>query len=361
MRAKYRRSNIDVFAKFLIILSFFIFGFGFAYQYNYQADSNNNKKGNIRKVQEEGPSVSITPSDGSNVVVNDNGDSSIQPVDSVENVGNETVETGNSNISVPDNNGKTNKINNSNHSQSNTSQSSQQTNSDNDLNYINDQLRNEIEQRYNITIKYGSETEGYTVANIGTESINNASVANNALIRLRNILSLYPEGMFTEIKNGGIPLTIYLVNGYGEENVTGVTDSSYSYANISIAVKYPIEESFYHESYHYIERYMFKKGASFYTWNSLNPDGFNYGTIYNDYSYSNTFVAEAPFVNNYAQTDEREDRASTFEYMMATSKASCLNNGQNVWKKAILMSRTIDAVFDTVSPDVTEYWERFLY
>ena len=46
--------------------------------------------------------------------------------------------------------------------------------------------------------------------------------------------------------------------------------------------------------------------------------------------------------------------------MMAPSKASCLNNGNVVWKKAKLMSDTIDLVLSSVRPDVTEYWERYL-
>lgn len=356
MRAKNHKANLDVFAKLLIILSFFIFAIGFSYDSNFNAESKV-KKDNGEKVQDEGPSVSITPNDGVDVVTNDSidvvtNDSIESPVPSTENVEDNTPV-------VPNNN--TENVTSSNSHSNNGNVVQQNVDSNNNLNDINNELRKEIEHTFNINVKYGTETENYIVANIATDPITNPSVINNSLIRLKNVLSLYPSGLFDEINAGGIPLTIYLVNNYSEENITGVTDSSYTYANISIAVKYPLEESFYHESYHYLERYMFKKGANFYTWNSINPEGFSYGTIYNDYSYSNNFLADAPFVNNYAQTDEKEDRASTFEYMMATSKASCLNNGQTVWKKAILMSRTIDAVFESVSPDVTEYWERFLY
>lgn len=272
--------------------------------------------------QDDDNSVSITPSEGSEVVSNDN---------SNNNSNNNTV-------------------------QNNTTVST--------LDQTNDKLRKAIQDRYSITVLYGSETEGYTVKNgdstITTEPINNATLVNSQLTRLNETLSLYPKGMFKEIKDGGIPLTVVLINNYSENGVTGVTDSSYSYANISIAASYPFEESFFHESYHYIERYMFKKGANFNSWDSLNPSGFSYGTGYSNYSYSNTFDPKAPFVNNYAQTAATEDRASTFEYMMASSKASCLNEGNPVWKKATYMSRTIDVVLNTVSPDTVEYWERHL-
>ena len=358
MKAKNHKVSLDVFAKFLIILSFFIFGLGFSYEYKYHVE--NDKKIDIKKTRDEGPSVSITPNDGSNVVVNDEGNSSIVPIDDSNAVSSNTNYENNSNNE--DNSKNNTKPSGNNNQVANKSNEdvSIQNYPEKDLNTINAQLRNEIEATFNISIKYGSETVGYTVANISTKAIENPSTINNSLIRLRNILSLYPEGLFDEIRSNGIPLTIYLVDSYSEDNISGVTDSSFTYATISIAVKHPIEESFYHESYHYIEKYMFKRGVSFNTWNSLNPSDFSYGTVYSGNSYSNTFSEDAPFVNNYAQTDDGEDRASTFEYMMASSKARCLNNGKPVWKKAILMARNIDAALDTVSPEVTEYWERFL-
>ncbi len=228
------------------------------------------------------------------------------------------------------------------------------------LNETNNNLRNSIQNTYGITVKYGSETNGYTVAGISTTPITNSTTVNAALTRLNQALSLYPSGMFSEIRNGGIPLTIMLINNYSENSVTGVTDSSYSYAVISIAVAYSFEDSFYHESYHYIERYMFKKGASFTTWNSLNPQGFSYGNINNNLSYASTYSQDAPFVNAYAMTSAEEDRASTFEYMMAGSKASCLNYGTTVWKKSTVIKNMIETVYNTASPNTTEYWERYL-
>ena len=221
-------------------------------------------------------------------------------------------------------------------------------------------LRNKIQTKYGITVLYGKQTEGYSVGGLQTNAITNNQLLWESLNRLLKCLEKYPTDLFLEIKRGGIPLTIVLIHNYSDINVTGVTDSGYSYAKISLAVTHSLEESFYHECYHYIERYLFKQGANFNSWNALNPSGFEYGTIYNFYSYNNTFKDSAPFVNNYAQTMDTEDRASTFEYMMADEKVSCLNNGQTVWRKAVSMARTIEYVLDSVSPSVTEYWERFL-
>ena len=230
---------------------------------------------------------------------------------------------------------------------------------------INEMLKNDIQESYGVIVRYGEETSDYSINTefglITTIPILDSKEINNQLLHLKNVLELYPKGMFQEIKRGGIPLTIILINSYSDNSITGVTDSSFSGAEISVAAVHPFEESFYHESYHYIERFLMKKGATFNSWDSLNPGDFVWGNIYNGYSFSNTFLENSPFVNNYAQTSGAEDRASTFEYMMASSKASCLNYGMPIWKKADYMSRTIDYVLETVDSSTIEYWERFLY
>lgn len=264
------------------------------------------------------------------------------------------------------NNSNNNNNNNSENSSDNNSQNNSQTEwsqtNNSNLNDENDSIRKSIENKYDISIRYGSETEGYIVGGLSTTVISDSETINKSLNDLNTVLGLYPSGLFKEIKNGGIPLTIYLINSYSEELVTGATDSNYSFANISIAVAYPLDETFFHESYHYIERYIFKRGLTFndLMWNNYNPPGFTYGSVINDYSYKNTLSENSYFVNNYAQTAAEEDRASTFEYMMAKSKASCLNTNMPVWKKATVMSKTIDGALNTVSPNVVEYWERHL-
>ena len=226
---------------------------------------------------------------------------------------------------------------------------------------INDALRTSIEKKYSVVILYNEETEGYRIANMDTEKITDPVIINEQLTKLDNALSKYPKGMFKEINKGGIPLTIYLINNYSERTITGITDSSNQYANISIAAIYPFEESFYHESYHYIERYMLKKGANFNSWDSLNPSNFTWNTVNGNLSYDMTHKDNSPFVNNYAQTSAAEDRASTFEYMMTSIEPSCFQDKNNtIWKKANYMAMTIETVFNSVSPDITEYWERWL-
>ena len=225
---------------------------------------------------------------------------------------------------------------------------------------LNDTIVKSIKNEYGITVKYGSEIAKYSVIGVDIVPEYDSIIINDSLNKLIKTLKYYPSGFFNEIKKGGIPLSIYLIDGYSDPSITGVTDSNYSYAIISIAISYPFEDSFFHESYHYIERYMQKRGVNYLSWNSLNPSGFKYGRIDKKYSYAFTHSENSYFVNTYAEYSEEEDRASTFEYMMASNKSSCMNNGTPIWNKAKRIKDTIESVFKTVKPSNVEYWERYI-
>ena len=223
----------------------------------------------------------------------------------------------------------------------------------------NNNLRVSLEKKYNLKIKYGTETDGYTVGGMGVTSITKTSQITKALKDLKVALTYYPSGLYSEV-TASYPLTIYLINKYSITNVTGVTDSTNRNVKLSIATAYPFSDSFHHETYHYLELYMKNRGMNYSSWDSLNPSNFKYGTANDDLSYANTFSSNSYFVNNYAQSSQEEDRASTFEYMMANSKASCLNNGKPIYKKAKYMADTMDFFIDACSSSVTERWERYL-
>ena len=224
----------------------------------------------------------------------------------------------------------------------------------------NELLRIELEKKYNIEIKYGEEVNGYNVGGMSVVPIDNYNDNSMALENLSTALSRYPDNFFDEMHTV-YPLTIYLIDTYSVANVTGVTDSTNpNYVNISIATAYPFDDSFNHETYHYIEHYLNYKNGFFTTWESLNPTTFIYNDVDTNLSYSRSFSEDAYFVSDYAQVSPTEDRASTFEYMMASTKPSCLNEGKPIYLKAKYMSDLIDFFMDSVNDKNTEYWERFL-
>lgn len=222
--------------------------------------------------------------------------------------------------------------------------------------------RKQIEETYGIKVLYGSETNGYVVGNLGTTSISDTNIMKSSLEQLNTALSMYPSGFFREFSKQNMTLNVYLIKNYSAENVTGVTDFAPRRTIISIATDFPFSESFHHEMLHYIEHYIESSGGKFAAWNSFNPIDFTYGVENSSYSYSKTGTPGSYFVNNYAQTNAIEDRASTFEYMTASVKYSCYDsNDYPIWKKSNYLSTMIETYFNTVSSSVVDYWERYIY
>ena len=224
----------------------------------------------------------------------------------------------------------------------------------------NDSIRKNLQNTYGITIKYGDEITGYNVGGMGTIGLEDAGDITLSLNNLKTNLEKYPSGFFKEFQKTGMNLSVYLIYSYSDDTVTGVTDSTYNNVVISIATKFSFSDSFNHEIYHYIEKFIEIRGGYFKSWELLNPADFTYGTVNSKLSYDKTFLADSYFVNNYAQTDADEDRASTFEYMMAEVECKCLESGSPIWRKAKTMVDAIDLFFTTVNSNTVEYWERFI-
>ena len=226
-------------------------------------------------------------------------------------------------------------------------------------------LRNTIQSRYGLPIRLSVEVNGYSVGGYSTAPVTDTGELLNALYSLDNDLSKYPSGLFYELTSSK-PLNIYLVKNYSNNSITGVTDHSGSTTIISVATDKDFDVTLHHEMFHYMERYVTGRGANFSSWNNFNPVGFYYvgndtAAINDSLSYTkNGGRADSYFVNRYAQTSAAEDRASTFEYMMADNKAACLNNGMPVYQKARFMADQLDYFTNSCSSGTTEYWERFL-
>ena len=225
----------------------------------------------------------------------------------------------------------------------------------------NDLYRKKIENKYDINVFYGYELAKYRVDNMGVEIINNDSIVMESLKKLDNVLKTYPKDFFKEFIKEDMKLNVFLVKKYSVPYVTGITDFSSKYAIVSIAVDFPFEESFHHEIFHYMEHFIEKKGGRFVSWNDLNPVDFKYGNVQAKYSYDRTYKPDSFFVNNYAQVDSMEDRASTFEFMTAPVEYDCyISSKYPIWKKSKYMAKMIETYFVTVNSTNIEYWERYV-
>ena len=228
----------------------------------------------------------------------------------------------------------------------------------------NDEYRKQLQNKYSVKIAYKNELGNYTINGYGSEKLNDDSKINNCLGDINATLENYPNGFFKEMKDYGMPLTIYLVNSISDD-VSGLTDAKdKSDIKIMIAPASLFENTLNHEIMHYIDTYIKDKGYPIdinNTMKDVNPVDFTYGDTSNEYVYYFTSVDNAYFLSAYGKRNYLEDRAVLFFDMMTrTIKKPFYNDGTPINKKAKLISSQIKEHFNTLSNTGRYYWDRFL-
>ena len=228
----------------------------------------------------------------------------------------------------------------------------------------NDEYRKQLQNKYSVKIAYKNELGNYTINGYGSEKLNDDNKINNCLGEIDKTLKNYPNGFFKEMKDYGMPLTIYLVNSISGK-VSGLTDAKdKSDIKIMIAPASIFENTLNHEIMHYIDTYIKDKGYPIdinNTMKDVNPVGFTYGDTSNDYVYYFTSVNNAYFLSAYGKRNYLEDRAVIFSDLMTrTFTKDYYDDGTPINKKAKLISSQIKEHFKSLSNTGRYYWDRFL-
>ena len=228
----------------------------------------------------------------------------------------------------------------------------------------NDEYRKQPQNKYSVKIVYKNELGNYTINGYGSDKLNDDNKINNCLGEIDKTLKNYPNGFFKEMKDYGMPLTIYLVNSISG-NVSELTDAKdKNDIKIMIAPASLFENTLNHELMHYIDSYIKVKGYPIdinNTMKDVNPVGFTYGDTSNEYVYYFTSVDNAYFLSSYGKTNYLEDRAVIFSDLMTrTFTKDYYANGTPINKKAKLISLQIKEHFNTLSNTGRYYWDRFL-
>ena len=228
----------------------------------------------------------------------------------------------------------------------------------------NDEYRKQLQNKYSVKIAYKNELGNYTINGYGMDKLNDDNKINSCLGKIDTTLKNYPNGFFKEMKDYGMPLTIYLVNSISG-NVSGLTDAkNKSDIKIMIAPASLFENTLNHEIMHYIDTYIKDKGYPIdinNTMKDVNPVGFTYGDTSNDYVYYFTSVNNAYFLSAYGKRNYLEDRAVIFSDLMTrTFTKDYYDDGTPINKKAKLISSQIKEHFKTLSNTERYYWDRFL-
>ena len=228
----------------------------------------------------------------------------------------------------------------------------------------NDEYRKQLQNKYSVKIAYKNELGNYTISGYGLDKLNDDNKINNCLGEIDKTLKNYPNAFFKEMKDYGMPLTIYLVNSISG-NVSGLTDAKdKSDIKIMIAPASLFENTLNHELMHYIDSYIKVKGYPIdinNTMKDVNPVGFTYGDTSNEYVYYFTSIDNAYFLSAYGKTNYLEDRAVIFSDLMTrTFTKDYYADGTPINKKAKLISSQIKEHFNTLSNTERYYWDRFL-
>ena len=228
----------------------------------------------------------------------------------------------------------------------------------------NDEYRKQLQNKYSVKIAYKDELGNYTINGYGSEKLNDDNIINEYLNEIDKTLKKYPNNFFKEMKDYGMPLTIYLVKNISG-NVSGLTDAKdKSDIKIMIAPASLFENTLNHEIMHYIDSYIKVKGYSIdinITMKDVNPIGFTYGDTSNEYVYYFTSIDNAYFLSAYGKTNYLEDRAVIFSDLMTrTFTKDYYADSTPINKKAKLISSQIKEHFNTLSNTGRYYWDRFL-
>ena len=192
---------------------------------------------------------------------------------------------------------------------------------------------------------------------------------------LDRALALYPEGFFRQMRNtmgeGGVR---FIPVGHIENdvNAVGLTYETYGWQNIYIDVTLGTFESVIcHEIWHATEGVIsYRDWVSFDpgNWAACNPDGFFYNEDVEDadpnpsrWTFNYEMDAQnVYFVDAYARTNAKEDRARIMEYVMANEDlAGALMQSPYITQKLEIMCQAIRNSFDTSAWGDLR-WERLL-
>lgn len=199
-------------------------------------------------------------------------------------------------------------------------------------NYENNLINSKIsyyQEMYNVTINLDDDPS-YLSNNYDISPVTNYNDIINALEELDRYFIVFNKEFFSRFSNYGMSgLEIYLAsnitsssqNDYANADVVGLYIKKNNKYNIVIRLNTgeDITTIAYHETIHAIEDYLSSIGASFSAWNSLNPSGFTYSNVYytnqtfSDTLGNNKYNNQIYFVDNYARSNELEDRARMFE------------------------------------------------
>lgn len=228
---------------------------------------------------------------------------------------------------------------------------------------------NNLERQYGVEILL--EKEPLPTADYAFTYEYHVQAFNSALETLENTLASFPEGFFTtvgQVSDSG-KLHIGLVRSMqgrtrnAPEDAAGAQYWVGGKACIALAIGDTLGPSFIHALSHVLDTYILNETLSYDDWDSLNPDGFQYDENYSDYKKreDTTWLEgeDRVFVDAFAMTFAKEDRAQILEYAMQEGNAE-LFQSETMQNKLLQICKGIRDAFGWKKDERTFPWEQYL-
>ena len=243
------------------------------------------------------------------------------------------------------------------------------------------EMADRLEEKHGITILLSNQCAlAASYCDMPITTTNDAGLYNEvasieeALKRLEEVLTMYPDDFFRQFRNEGGEkgILILLVEDISADlNVIGVSYTMGQWYPVAIDITSgQLRNTYCHEFWHATENRigdLDESALDLAAWEDLNPAGFRYpgdaregyweDTQYT-YFYGNP-GEEAYFVDPYGKTNAKEDRARLMEYIMCADwEAEQMMKHPVLKAKLQLMCDAIREVFDTSEWNDIR-WERF--
>ena len=242
----------------------------------------------------------------------------------------------------------------------------------------------ELEDRYGIRILIGANVPS-EFSDYSAEACTDSAVIDGSLSVLENVLSLYPDTYFTQLKGGYYRnIAFYLTGALHPLDAASNISNAGAFAtesNGTMQLAFDLyddlsPETVVHELTHAADYRFAGEGLlNEEEWNSMNPEGFSYYYSYiNEFGESyetagspdHTAVSGCPadevwFIDPYSKTYPMEDRARLMETLLSgrTPYSGCFK-GRHVQEKLSYYFRFLRETLDDGSWPALTSWEEAL-
>lgn len=184
-------------------------------------------------------------------------------------------------------------------------------------------------EKYGVRILTYQDATDYMPVDFVLEAEHAVGAYGYYLSILEDALATYPEGFLKKLgkcsRNGRITVSLVKeARGDQEmgavEQADGVQFWDNGNAFVALSMNYELGNTVHHELYHVIDTYVLTETLAYDFWDQLNPEGFAYfesyqeGRVKEDSPYLNGDTRA--FVDEYAMSYAKEDRARIMEYAM---------------------------------------------